>query len=76
MNLRNILCFLINVNCNFRIPAPKLPKDQDCHELWSKKRRRLLRDQEITLGRVSIPPLVNEGGQHRISEELLSDVGG
>lgn len=51
--------------------------------MWSKKRRRLLRDQEITLGRVSIPPLVNEGGgggggggPHRINEELLSDVGG
>lgn len=26
--------------------APKLPTWQDCHELWSKKRRRLQREQE------------------------------
>ena len=25
---------------------PKLPLNQDCHELWSKKRRRQLREQE------------------------------
>lgn len=60
-----------------QIPAPKLPKDQDCHELWSKKRRRLLREQqEISAGRVAIPQLANEGGPHRVNEELLSDVGG
>ncbi|XP_055383597.1 cyclin-dependent kinase 12 isoform X2 [Condylostylus longicornis] len=28
------------------MPIPKLPTWQDCHELWSKKRRRLLREQE------------------------------
>lgn len=26
--------------------APKLPTWQDCHELWSKKRRRQQREQE------------------------------
>lgn len=30
----------------FRMPTPKLPTWQDCHELWSKKRRRQLREQE------------------------------
>lgn len=28
------------------MPAPDLPKGQDCHELWSKKRRRQLRDMQ------------------------------
>ncbi|KAG5453544.1 Cyclin-dependent kinase 12 [Clonorchis sinensis] len=31
-----------------RIAPPKLPVDQDCHEMWSKKRRRMLR-QEMEL---------------------------
>lgn len=26
--------------------VPKLPLNQDCHELWSKKRRRQMREQE------------------------------
>lgn len=29
-----------------RIPPPKLPVDQDCHEMWSKKRRRMLRHEQ------------------------------
>ncbi|XP_033230755.1 cyclin-dependent kinase 12 isoform X3 [Belonocnema kinseyi] len=58
-----------------QIPAPKLPKDQDCHELWSKKRRRLLREQEISAGKGSLPPLPNEGGPHRNNEDP-SDFGG
>lgn len=30
------------------MPAPKLPTWQDCHELWSKKRRRRqMRDQGL-----------------------------
>ena len=28
------------------MPAPTLPTWQDCHELWSKKRRRQLREQQ------------------------------
>lgn len=34
--------------------APKLPTWQDCHELWSKKRRRQQREQETQLQ--SLPP--------------------
>ncbi|CAH0772626.1 unnamed protein product [Bemisia tabaci] len=30
-----------------KMPPPQLPTWQDCHELWSKKRKRLLREQEI-----------------------------
>ncbi|CAH8621173.1 unnamed protein product [Dicrocoelium dendriticum] len=29
-----------------RIQPPKLPIDQDCHEMWSKKRRRMLRQEQ------------------------------
>lgn len=29
----------------FRISAPELPTWQDCHELWSKKRKRQIREQ-------------------------------
>lgn len=29
-----------------RMPAPELPTWQDCHELWSKQRRRQQREQE------------------------------
>lgn len=34
--------------------APKLPTWQDCHELWSKKRRRQQREQETQLQ--NLPP--------------------
>ncbi|XP_016959400.1 cyclin-dependent kinase 12 [Drosophila biarmipes] len=35
------------------MPTPQLPTWQDCHELWSKKRRRQLREQQE-----SLPPTV------------------
>ncbi|XP_020291519.1 cyclin-dependent kinase 12 isoform X3 [Pseudomyrmex gracilis] len=31
-----------------QMPAPQLPTWQDCHELWSKKRKKLLREQQDT----------------------------
>ncbi|KAF6770200.1 hypothetical protein AHF37_08820 [Paragonimus kellicotti] len=31
-----------------RVPPPRLPVDQDCHEMWSKKRRRMLRHEQET----------------------------
>lgn len=34
---------LIKINI-FRLPAPSLPTYQDCHELWSKRRRREMRE--------------------------------
>lgn len=36
--------WLKNVNPN-QMPPPRLPMEQDCHEMWSKKRRRQLREQ-------------------------------
>ena len=33
---------------HLRMPPPDLPRNQDCHELWIKKRRRQLREQQST----------------------------
>lgn len=58
------------------MPAPQLPTWQDCHELWSKKRRRQLREQqESSAGKIPLLPLPNKGGPHKALEDL-SDVGG
>lgn len=35
-----LICFRL-----FRMLTPKLPTWQDCHELWSKKRRRQMREE-------------------------------
>lgn len=46
---RNIcmLCFShVCIVIVFRMPPPDLPITQDCHELWSKKRRRQIREQQ------------------------------
>jgi len=40
--------WLRNVNPE-QMPAPTLPTWQDCHELWSKKRRRQLREQQESM---------------------------
>ncbi|KAJ8680042.1 hypothetical protein QAD02_015829 [Eretmocerus hayati] len=54
--------------------TPSLPTWQDCHELWSKRRRRQLREQqENPQGRVPLNPVPNRVGMQRI-EDL--DVGG
>lgn len=37
-----------------RLPPPSLPTWQDCHELWSKRRRRQLRDQQESM--MNLPP--------------------
>ncbi|XP_015512702.2 cyclin-dependent kinase 12 isoform X1 [Neodiprion lecontei] len=59
-----------------QMPAPQLPTWQDCHELWSKKRRRQLREQqEVSGGKIPLLPLPNKGGPHKAVEDL-SDVGG
>lgn len=38
----------------FRIQAPELPTWQDCHELWSKKRKRQIREQQESI--LNLPP--------------------
>ncbi|XP_018395954.1 PREDICTED: cyclin-dependent kinase 12 isoform X2 [Cyphomyrmex costatus] len=58
-----------------QMPAPQLPTWQDCHELWSKKRKRLLREQQESAA-TKLPPLLpfsNKGGPNK---DDLSDVGG
>ncbi|CAO1426405.1 unnamed protein product [Diamesa serratosioi] len=40
------------------LPPPRLPLSQDCHELWSKKRRRQLREQEAEAAALqNMPPM-------------------
>lgn len=39
-------CLLNCLYDSLRMAVPKLPLNQDCHELWSKKRRRQMREQE------------------------------
>ncbi|XP_029663193.1 cyclin-dependent kinase 12 isoform X2 [Formica exsecta] len=57
-----------------QMPAPQLPTWQDCHELWSKKRKRLLREQqESAAAKMPLLPFPNKGGPHK---DDLSDVGG
>ncbi|XP_012233397.1 cyclin-dependent kinase 12 isoform X2 [Linepithema humile] len=57
-----------------QMPAPQLPTWQDCHELWSKKRKRLLREQqESAATKMPLVPYPNKGGPHK---DDLSDVGG
>ncbi|CAH8537728.1 unnamed protein product [Heterobilharzia americana] len=44
-----------------RITPPRLPIDQDCHEMWSKKRRRILRqEQELKAQRVGSETVVTK----------------
>ncbi|EZA62427.1 Cyclin-dependent kinase [Ooceraea biroi] len=58
-----------------QMPAPQLPTWQDCHELWCKKRKRLLREQqESTAAKMPLLPFPNKGGPH--PKDDLSDVGG
>lgn len=38
----------------FRIQAPELPTWQDCHELWSKKRKKQIREQQESMQ--NLPP--------------------
>lgn len=71
-------CRLLESHIPFfsRMPPPQLPTWQDCHELWSKRRRRQLREQqEISGGKVPLLPLPNKIGPHKAADDL-SDVGG
>ncbi|XP_011136639.1 cyclin-dependent kinase 12 isoform X2 [Harpegnathos saltator] len=57
-----------------QMPAPQLPTWQDCHELWWKKRKRLLREQQDNATtKMPLLPFPNKGGPHK---DDLSDVGG
>ncbi len=48
----------VNKICSLflRMPPPQLPTYQDCHELWSKKRRRQMREQLQAEGNSSTAP--------------------
>lgn len=62
----------------YRMPPPELPTWQDCHELWSKKRRRQLKEQQESLQ--NLPPgkptlLKDKSGANKLFDEGL-DIGG
>ena len=74
MFLRSNLIKCITLSQYIRMPAPQLPTWQDCHELWSKKRKRLLREQqESATTKLPLLPFPNKGGPNK---DDLSDVGG
>lgn len=61
-----------------RMPPPELPTWQDCHELWSKKRRRQLKEQQESLQ--NLPPgkpalLKDKSASNKVFDEGL-DIGG
>ncbi|XP_062561171.1 cyclin-dependent kinase 12 isoform X2 [Armigeres subalbatus] len=51
-----------------QMPPPKLPTWQDCHELWSKKRRRQLREQQESAA--NLPP-----GKPTMAKVVVATVG-
>ena len=53
--------------------APELPTWQDCHELWSKKRRRQIRDQEAS-AQPSKPTSANSSSASAITTGSSSTV--
>lgn len=59
--------------------APELPTWQDCHELWSKKRRRQLREQQEAMQ--NLPPgkpviVAKDGKTFSLKSDDNSDIGG
>ena len=45
----------------FRMPVPQLPTHQDCHELWSKKRRRQMREAQDQSNQSAVSANTNRG---------------
>lgn len=63
----------------YRMSAPELPTWQDCHELWSKKRRRQLREQQEAMQNLppGKPPVISKDGKPFVLKpEEGSEVGG
>lgn len=46
------------------MPAPELPTWQDCHELWSKQRRRQQREQQEQQGKPKSYGFSQDDKQH------------
>ncbi|XP_075237896.1 cyclin-dependent kinase 12 isoform X3 [Lycorma delicatula] len=66
--------WLKNVNPE-RMPVPELPLWQDCHELWSKKRRKL-REQEALTGGGNIGGKMGKGMNKQYPYEDCLDITG
>lgn len=58
----------------YRMPIPSLPTWQDCHEMWSKRRRRQLREntttQEGTHANTTAPAQPSTQSQQPISNAI------
>ncbi|XP_049295898.1 cyclin-dependent kinase 12 isoform X2 [Anopheles funestus] len=57
-----------------QLPPPQLPTWQDCHELWSKKRRRQLREQQESA--LNLPPGKPSGSTIKLDGITLPGGGG
>uniref|UniRef100_A0A182WPN8 Uncharacterized protein n=1 Tax=Anopheles minimus TaxID=112268 RepID=A0A182WPN8_9DIPT len=57
-----------------QLPPPQLPTWQDCHELWSKKRRRQLREQQESA--LNLPPGKPSGSTIKLDGITLAGGGG
>nr|CAI5830995.1 unnamed protein product [Callosobruchus analis] len=62
-----------------QISAPELPTWQDCHELWSKKRKRQFREQAEAMQNLppgkpllGVPPLVSAPGGPRLDKPVAA----
>nr|CAH7767721.1 unnamed protein product [Callosobruchus chinensis] len=62
-----------------QISAPELPTWQDCHELWSKKRKRQFREQAEAMQNLppgkpllGVPPLVTAPGGTRLDKPITA----
>ena len=62
----------------FRISAPELPTWQDCHELWSKKRKRRLREQQEAMQNLppGKPPIPLREGKMFMKPDDATEFGG
>lgn len=60
------------------MPPPELPTWQDCHELWSKKRRRQLKEQQESLQNLppGKPPLLKDKSASNKGFDEGLDIGG
>ncbi|XP_053677463.1 cyclin-dependent kinase 12 [Anopheles nili] len=57
-----------------QLPPPQLPTWQDCHELWSKKRRRQLREQQESA--LNLPPGKPSGSTIKLDGITVPGPGG
>ena len=53
---------------------PSLPHDQDCHEMWSKKRKKVLRDQQREAAAKEVQAQATRNGCSTTSANRIHDL--